>query len=67
MEFDEFSLAAAIRAAGIAEGRAAVNMATDLLTRIVAPTPEMVCEAALERAAAQSEFDGYFADLGAEL
>ena len=63
---DEFTLAAAIRAAGIAEGQIALQLATDLVLRLSAPTPEMVAEAAVERAMKQSEFDGHLANFGAE-
>jgi hypothetical protein len=63
---DEFSLAAAIRAAGIAKGQVALELATDLVLRLGTPTPEMVAEAAVERALRQSEFGSYFANFGAE-
>ena len=66
MHIDEFSLAAAIRDAGLAEGEAAFNLAADLVLRLCTPTPAMVAEAAIERAATQSVVDGYFANLWAE-
>jgi hypothetical protein len=63
---DEFSLAAAIRATGVAQGDTALVLATALVLRLGTPTPEMVAEAAIERAAKQSEFYDHCADFGAE-
>lgn len=65
MYIDECSLAAAIRDAGMAEGQAALNLAADLVLRLETPTPEMVAEAAIERAAMESEVSSYFAKSGA--
>ena len=48
---DEFDLAAAIRATGIAQGVDALDLATDIVLCLCAPTPQLVCEAALDRAA----------------
>ena len=60
---DEFDLAAAIRAAGIAHGESALNMAADLTLRLDAPTVEMICEATLDRAATHTGLDAYLAAL----
>jgi hypothetical protein len=65
MYIDECSLAAAIRDAGIAEGQAALNLAADLVLRLETPTPEMMAEAAIERAAMERELNNYFARSGA--
>jgi hypothetical protein len=66
MYFDEFWLAVAIRDAGIAEGEAALKLAIELVLRFGTPTPRMVAQATIERAADQSEFDRYFTESGAE-
>lgn len=58
---DAFDLAAAIRAAGIAEGRAALNLAADLTLRLIAPSAKMICEAALDRAATITGVNPYLA------
>ncbi len=51
MGFDVFDLAAAIRAAGVAQGVEALDLAADIVNRLCEATPRMVCEAALDRAA----------------
>jgi hypothetical protein len=40
---DEFHLAAAVRAAGVAQGEAALNIAADLTLRLDPPTARMLC------------------------
>jgi hypothetical protein len=57
--FDQFDLAAAIRDAGIAQGGDALDLAADIVMRLCAPTPKMVCEAALDRAATTTGLDEY--------
>ena len=66
MRFDAFSLAAAIRDAGIAEGEAALNLATNLMLRLRTPTADMVANEAIDRAASQSALDICVANLRAE-
>ena len=66
MYIDEFSLAAAIRDAAIAEGQAALNLAADLFLRLETPTAEMMTQAATEREAMKSELSSYFEKSGAE-
>ena len=61
MEIDECSLAAAIHDAGIAEWQAALDLAADLVLRLETPTLEMEAEAAIQRAAMESELSSYFA------
>ena len=63
MLIDEFDLAAAIRAAGLAQGVDGLDLASDLWLRLYAPTPEMVCEAALDRAAITTGIEFYLATL----
>jgi hypothetical protein len=55
VHIDEYDLAAAFRAAGLAQGGEALDLACDLWLRLYAPTPEMICEAALDRAATTTE------------
>ena len=62
-QIDEFDLAAAVRAAGLAQGEDAINMASDLWLRLCAPTPEMVCEAAVARAVTTTELELYLETL----
>ena len=57
MQIDEFDLAAAMRAEGLAQGAEALDLACDLWLRLLVATPEMICQAALDRAATTTEFE----------
>lgn len=63
IDADEFNLAAAIRAAGLAEGVAAIELACYLIYRAESPTLVMRCEAELERRALGAALDAYVAEL----
>jgi hypothetical protein len=56
---DDFDLASALRAAGIAQGADALALASNITYWLTEPTPSMVCEAALERASTLAGLDEY--------
>ena len=59
---DDFDLASALRATGIAHGADALTLAAEITAWLTQPTPAMVCEAAVERASTLAGYDEQYLD-----